>query len=98
CPFFHRPAAWPHTHHVHVVEAGGEEERRTLAFRDYLRAHPEVAREYAELKMRLARGFRGGDLPARAGSPQGESALLRADHYRGGKVRLKPGRRTHQSV
>ena len=32
-PFFHRPAGWPHTHHVHVVEAGSAEERRTLAFR-----------------------------------------------------------------
>jgi len=39
CPFFHRPADWPHTHHVHVVEHGGIEERRTLAFRDYLRDH-----------------------------------------------------------
>jgi len=54
CPFFHRPAAWPHTHHVHVVESGGAEERRTLAFRDYLRAHPETAREYEQLKRRLA--------------------------------------------
>lgn len=53
-PFFHRPAAWPHTHHVHVVESGGEEERRTLAFRDYLRAHQAVAREYEALKRRLA--------------------------------------------
>src|SRR5215831_10673483 len=53
CPFFHRPTEWPHTHHVHVVEAGGEEERRTLAFRDYLREHSDVAREYAALK----RGF-----------------------------------------
>jgi GrpB-like predicted nucleotidyltransferase (UPF0157 family) len=54
CPFFHRPAAWPHTHHVHVVEAGGAEERRTLAFRDHLREHPDVARAYEELKRRLA--------------------------------------------
>jgi GrpB-like predicted nucleotidyltransferase (UPF0157 family) len=54
CPFFHRPAAWPHTHHVHVVHSGGAEERRTLAFRDYLREHPEVAREYEELKRGLA--------------------------------------------
>lgn len=54
CPFFHRPAAWPHTHHVHVVQSGGAEERRTLAFRDYLRAHPEAAREYEQLKRRLA--------------------------------------------
>ena len=57
CPFFHRPDSWPHTHHVHVVCAGGAEERRTLAFRDYLRDHPEVAREYAELKLRLAPMF-----------------------------------------
>ena len=30
CPFFHRPARWPHTHHVHVVERGGAES--TLLF------------------------------------------------------------------
>jgi len=50
CPFFHRPVQWPHSHHVHVVERGGNEERRTLAFRDYLRSHSTVAREYEELK------------------------------------------------
>src|SRR6516164_9327449 len=54
CPFFHRPAAWPHTHHVHLVRSGGTEERRTLAFRDYLREHPEVARAYERLKRELA--------------------------------------------
>jgi GrpB-like predicted nucleotidyltransferase (UPF0157 family) len=54
CPFFHRPAAWPHTHHVHVVASGGAEERRTIAFRDYLREHADVAREYEELKRALA--------------------------------------------
>ncbi len=53
-PFFHRPHRWPHTHHVHVVVRGGEEERRTLAFRDYLRDHEAVARDYAQLKRRLA--------------------------------------------
>jgi GrpB-like predicted nucleotidyltransferase (UPF0157 family) len=55
CPFFHRPRQWPHTHHVHVVEAGGAEERRTLAFRDYLRDHPAAALEYECLKQNLAR-------------------------------------------
>jgi GrpB-like predicted nucleotidyltransferase (UPF0157 family) len=54
CPFLHRPAAWPHTHHVHLVESGGAEERRTLAFRDYLREHPEAARAYEKLKRELA--------------------------------------------
>ena len=57
CPFFHRPAEWPHTHHVHVVVAGGDEEWRTLAFRDYLRSHLEAAREYAALKQELAARF-----------------------------------------
>src|SRR5262249_51672749 len=54
CPFFHRPAAWPHTHHVHLVRSGGPEERQTLAFRDYLRAHPEGAGAYERLKRDLA--------------------------------------------
>jgi GrpB-like predicted nucleotidyltransferase (UPF0157 family) len=53
CPFFHRPREWPHTHHVHVVESGGQEERRTLAFRDFLREHSDIATEYVALKRRL---------------------------------------------
>ena len=51
---FYRPRDWPHAYHVHVVQAGGLEERRTLAFRDFLREHDETAREYAALKRRLA--------------------------------------------
>jgi GrpB-like predicted nucleotidyltransferase (UPF0157 family) len=65
CPFFHRSAAWPHTHHVHVVQSGGAEERRTLAFRDYLREHPEVAREYEDLKRGLAAQHSAADLSTR---------------------------------
>ena len=63
CPFFHRPARWPHSHHVHVVETGGLEERRTLAFRDFLREHGDVARDYAALKRQLA-GRYAADNPA----------------------------------
>ncbi len=47
----------PHTHHLHVVQHGGEEHLRPLLFRDYLRAHPEAAREYAALKRTLAARF-----------------------------------------
>jgi GrpB-like predicted nucleotidyltransferase (UPF0157 family) len=55
-PFFYRPPAeWPGTHHVHLCEAGGEQEWKHLAFRDYLRAHPRAAREYEALKRELAR-------------------------------------------
>ena len=65
CPFFHRPREWPHSHHIHVVRAGDAEERRTLAFRDYLREHPVTAREYADLKVRLARQFDAATFGAR---------------------------------
>ena len=39
---------------LHVVEAGGAEERRTLAFRDYLRDDAATARGYEHLKRDLA--------------------------------------------
>ncbi|HEY7191930.1 MAG TPA: GrpB family protein [Vicinamibacterales bacterium] len=65
CPFFHRPALWPHTHHVHVVASGSEEERRTLAFRDYLRDHADAAREYEQLKRELAAQLVGADAESR---------------------------------
>jgi GrpB-like predicted nucleotidyltransferase (UPF0157 family) len=54
CPFFHRPREWPHKYHVHVVESGSHEERRTLAFRDFLRDHSDIAKQYVSLKKRLA--------------------------------------------
>jgi GrpB-like predicted nucleotidyltransferase (UPF0157 family) len=41
------------THHVHVTELDGEMWRR-LTFRDYLRTHPAEARNYEQLKRRLA--------------------------------------------
>ena len=41
------------SHHVHVTEPDGEMWQR-LAFRDYLRAHPEEAHTYERLKRRLA--------------------------------------------
>jgi GrpB-like predicted nucleotidyltransferase (UPF0157 family) len=53
-PFFRKPAHWPSSHHIHACRAGSEEERRHLAFRDYLRDHSEAAAEYLELKRRLA--------------------------------------------
>ena len=83
CPFFHRPATWPFTHHVHVVEAGGDEERRTLAFRDYLRDHADVAREYEALKRRLAPQHAATDFASRqayadAKGPFVEAVVARA--------------------
>jgi len=76
CPFFHRPAEWPYTHHVHVVEAGGEEERRTLAFRDYLREHADVAREYEALKRQIAQEFTGDDFASREAYAGAKTAFI----------------------
>lgn len=43
------------THHVHIFEKSSEADiKRHLAVRDYLRSHPDTAREYAELKKNLA--------------------------------------------
>ena len=43
------------THHVHIVEYTSKHWRNKINFRDYLIAHPEVAREYEQLKIHLAK-------------------------------------------
>src|SRR5262249_23448809 len=40
--------------HIHVRRAGSWAEQFALLFRDYLRAHPDEAQQYAALKRRLA--------------------------------------------
>jgi GrpB-like predicted nucleotidyltransferase (UPF0157 family) len=42
------------THHVHIYLIGDSNIERHLAFKDYLKYHPEKAREYSELKGKLA--------------------------------------------
>jgi GrpB-like predicted nucleotidyltransferase (UPF0157 family) len=42
------------THQVHAFKQGDPNTVRHLAFRDYLRANPKVAEEYAVLKKRIA--------------------------------------------
>lgn len=49
-----------HTHHIHVVPHGSDFWIRHVRFRDYLRAHPEKAREYGELKKRLSAEHQSG--------------------------------------
>lgn len=45
------------THHVHIYQSGSSEIVRHLAFRDYLRAHPDVAKKYGDLKEYLSQLF-----------------------------------------
>ena len=42
------------THQIHAFETGSDGAVRHIAFRDYLIAHPEDAKEYSELKRKLA--------------------------------------------
>ncbi|QUG42296.1 GrpB family protein [Psychrobacillus sp. INOP01] len=45
------------THHVHIYELGNREIERHLAFRDFLRVHPVIAKKYGDLKKALAEKF-----------------------------------------
>ncbi len=55
--FIKRDGNGNRTHHIHMVEADFELWDRLL-FRDYLTDHPDIAREYAELKTRLSHTHR----------------------------------------
>ncbi len=48
------PGAVPRTHQVHMYETSNPEWPRHLAFRDYLRDHPDARDEYETLKRSLA--------------------------------------------
>ncbi|KAF0106933.1 MAG: hypothetical protein FD147_2458 [Chloroflexi bacterium] len=61
-----------HTHHLHIVESTTQFFRKELAFRDYLRMHPETAEAYATLKYELAKKF-GSD---RAGYTDAKTAFI----------------------
>jgi GrpB-like predicted nucleotidyltransferase (UPF0157 family) len=61
-PFLGKPAVRPRTHHIHICVAGGHHERRHLAVRDFLRAHPEEAAAYAAFKRVIAERHPGDRL------------------------------------
>jgi len=42
------------THQIHMYERSNEQYEKQIVFRDYLRAHPDAAREYEALKRELA--------------------------------------------
>ncbi|WP_246078838.1 GrpB family protein [Modestobacter excelsi] len=72
--FFRPPTGQPRTVHVHVCARGSTWERDHLAFRDRLRARPEVAAAYAALKQHLAATV-GHD---RVAYTEGKSAFVRS--------------------
>ena len=56
--WFCKPSPALRTHHLHLVPIDSQLWIEQLAFRDYLRGHSDVAREYAGLKRRLAQEHR----------------------------------------
>jgi GrpB-like predicted nucleotidyltransferase (UPF0157 family) len=54
--FIKRDLKGNRTHHIHMVESNFEYMDR-LFFRDYLIEHPDIAEEYKELKLNLAKNY-----------------------------------------
>ena len=71
------PSVALRTHHLHVVEGESSAWRGWLAFRDHLRAHPDTARRYGELKTRLATQY-GSDPNERDVYRAGKAAWVSA--------------------
>ncbi len=72
--FFMKDIDGVRSHHVHAFEQGDSEIERHLNFAAYLRAHPEEAQEYSQLKIELAQQF-PHDID---GYCEGKDALIRA--------------------
>lgn len=51
------PFGQKRTHHVHIIEPKAKRWQTRIIFRDYLIAHPEIAREYEQLKIKLAQEY-----------------------------------------
>jgi GrpB-like predicted nucleotidyltransferase (UPF0157 family) len=82
--YFHRHAYAPC--HIHLYVRDNPELERHLLFRDYLRAHPETAQQYAELKFALAEKFRNdrpGYTEAKTEFIRGIEAIARAERANG---------------
>ena len=47
----------PRTHHLHMNEIESRDWSDQIIFRDHLIRHPEIAKQYAELKMELAQQY-----------------------------------------
>jgi GrpB-like predicted nucleotidyltransferase (UPF0157 family) len=77
--FFRKPQgsnSWlERTHNVHMVVKGGEEWRRMLSFRDYLRTNPEAVQRYYLLKQELTTRY-GSREDAYTGYPEGKTEFI----------------------
>ena len=78
---FFRKGGVARTHHVHAVEHGGEQWRRHLAFRDYLRAHPSEVAAYARAKRDAVARAPTADAYSDAKEPHVDALAARASAW-----------------
>lgn len=71
------------TYHIHLADIKVDEWKRMLAFRDYLRTHPEDAKEYADAKKKAAKVANGDkDTYMRKKEPAIKKILEKAGGFR----------------
>jgi GrpB-like predicted nucleotidyltransferase (UPF0157 family) len=68
--FFRKGVGGPWTHHAHVMARSDPGWERRLVFRDYLRAHPDAAAAYVNLKRKLAEACKDDIAAYRNGKDQ----------------------------
>jgi len=74
------------THNVHVFEQGNPEISRYLKFRDWMRSHPEDAKNYANLKTELAAKFPEDILQYVMGKDKYVASIDAKDGYDGWRI------------
>ena len=79
--------------HAHMFPAAHPEVRKHLAFRDYLRTHPDAARNYELLKQRLASKYRDD----RLAYTEAKAEFINRIHRNGRRRPLLPNPNVRQS-
>jgi len=85
--FFRKGDDEHRSHHIHAFQVGHPDISRHLNFRDYMRAHPEDARAYSDLKRSLALQFPHNI----EGYMDGKDALIREMDRRAAEWQAKNG-------
>jgi GrpB-like predicted nucleotidyltransferase (UPF0157 family) len=78
---YFRPPPGQRRTHTHVRAAGRPNQRYPLLFRDHLRAHPDTAAAYAELKRRLAAHLADPDMYPEVKDPAVDLIYLAAEAW-----------------
>lgn len=96
--WFCKPSPDRRTHHLHLVPIGSRRYRDELAFRNRLRANPQIAGDYAALKHSLAERFRDDREAYTEGKSDFVRTVLAAPDVDGGSGVTDVRRATREDV